>query len=128
LREQERAAEVVRRVAIFLRTLTDKDIDDLVAGRVRLTLAAPPAKRSTPRTVEKIDIEALRRELSTKATREDGMSLLDSLGLTRESLRQVAATLDIPTPKTDTVARLKDRIIEATIGYRLRSEAIRNTD
>jgi hypothetical protein len=128
--EQEKAAEVLRKVATFLRGLTEDEIDDLLAGRTRLTLVGRSTRKPVSRTsvTPELDVDALRRELTAKATREEGMSLLNSLSPTRETLRQIASAIDIPAPKTDTVERLKERIIEATIGYRLRSQAIRNSD
>jgi hypothetical protein len=130
LQEIEKTAEVLRRVSNFLRTLTDDQVDDLISGRVRLTLTNGPSRKSLAkrRDVAALDINHLREDLTAKSTREEGIDLLESLGLTRESLREIATAMDLPTPKTDTVARLKDRIVEATIGYRLRSSAIRSGD
>lgn len=127
--EQDRTIEILRRVALFLKGLTEEEAEDLANGRVRLELVGRPSRRhiSKDSSAEALDIEALCKELAVKATREEGMTLLDSLNLTRESLRRVAAAVDAPTPKTDTVQRLKERIVEATIGYRLRSKAIRNS-
>ncbi len=125
--EQEKTAEVLRRVSLFLRTLTDGQVDDLITGRARINLVTIAASKSTTkaRGIKELDIHRLREELGNKSTREEGMTVLENLSLTRESLRRVAAAMDLPTPRTDTVARLKERIVEATIGYKLRSKAIR---
>jgi len=127
LQEQERAAEILRRTAQFLRTLTEDEIDDLITGKARLMLTTPTSRRPPRGNAAGVpDIDGLRQELGSKASRDDGLAYLDELSLNRESLRQVAVALDLPTPRTDTVARLKDRIVEATIGYKLRSKAIRH--
>jgi len=128
--EIDRAAEVLRRVSNFLMTLTDDQVDDLIAGQVRITLTPGSRKKShsRPLSIAGSDVSRIRAELQSKATREEGITFLDSLVLTRESLRVIAVALDLPTPRTDTVAKLKDRIIDATIGYRLRSDAIRSRD
>jgi hypothetical protein len=39
----------------------------------------------------------------------------------------LAAALDLPAMKSDTVDRLRNRIVEAVIGYKLRSSAVRGS-
>lgn len=128
--EAIKSTEVLRKIADFLRTLTDDQIDDVITGKVKLTLTSSRDKRVSvkPRSIDESDIIHIREELVSKHTREEGIALLDNLELTRESLKDIAVAMDLPTPKTDTVSRLKDRIVEATIGYRLRSNAIRSRD
>jgi hypothetical protein len=124
----EKAAQVLLRVSNFLRSLTEEQIDDLMTGRVSLTLTSQPAKRRQRKRLSVTEIERVRTELQTRSSREAGIEYLDNLSLTKETLREIASALDLPTPRDDTIARLKDRIVEATIGYRLRSDAIRSRD
>lgn len=126
----DRSAEILRRVSNFLRTLTEAQIDDLIEGRVKITLTGNPrrAQSAKARSSSEEDIERIINELTSKSTRAEGIALLDSLGLTRTSLRDIALAMKLPVPRTDTVDDLKDRIVEATIGYRLRSDAIREPD
>ncbi|SRR6266851_6616361 len=126
--EVSRTAEVLRRVSNFLRTLSDDQIEDLIAGRVNLTLAPEPGRRRQRSKVDTPDVSMIQAELQSRMSREEGMEYLESLSLTRPSLQAIAAAMDLPTPRGDSVARLKERILEATIGYRLRSEAIRSRD
>lgn len=128
--EIDKTAEVLRRISNFLRTLTDDQIDDLITGKIKLTLTVNPERRArSPKSSRaKPDVTRIRQELMGMQTREEGTALLDSLSLTRYSLQEIAVAMDLPAPKTDTVDRLKDRIVEATIGYRLRSNAIRSAD
>lgn len=60
-----------------------------------------------------------------KTSREEGIAHLDDLGLSRAGLEKLARALDLPVGRSDRVDRLKERIVEATIGYRLRSGAIK---
>lgn len=127
MQEVEKTAEILRKVSNFLRTLTDEQIDDLISGRVKLALTGSSRRKisSKRQSLSAPEISGIIEELSVKSTLEDGLAVLDDLALTRESLRQIASTMDLPTPKTDTVAKIKSRIVDATIGYRLRSNAIR---
>ena len=124
----EKTAQILLRVSNFLRSLTEEQIDDLITGQVSLTLTSQPAKRRQRKRLDAAEIERIRTELQAKSSREAGMEYLESLSLTREALREIAGALDLPMPRDDTIARLKDRVIEATIGYRLRSDAIRSRD
>jgi hypothetical protein len=126
----DRSAEILRRVSNFLRNLTEAQIDDLIEGRAKITLSGNPrrAQPAKARSSSKEDVERIINELASKSTRAEGVALLDSLGLTRASLRDIALAMKLPAPRTDTVDDLKDRIVDATIGYRLRSDAIREPD
>ena len=57
--------------------------------------------------------------------RDEGQAFLDGLRLSKLELQELAGSLDMPVSKSDTVGKLKDLVIEATIGFRLRSNAIR---
>jgi hypothetical protein len=127
----EHSTELLHQVGIFLQSLTPDQVDDIVSGRSRITLS----KRRGTSTAKAhddsqpvIDYEALGNELSSKASREEGYSLLDDAGLNRSNLQKLARTLDIPVLKSDNMERIRDRVIEATIGYRLRSGAIRGDE
>jgi len=56
------------------------------------------------------------------------LAVLLELAPLRAELKALATDMDLPVPKSDTVGRLRDRIVEATIGFRLRSQAIRSVD
>jgi hypothetical protein len=59
------------------------------------------------------------------SSREQGAQHLLSAAPTKTALQEVARYLDLPVRKSETIAELRERIVEATIGYRLRSRAIR---
>ncbi|WP_329218842.1 hypothetical protein OG352_20815 [Streptomyces sp. NBC_01485] len=119
--------EVLKQISNLLRRLTSEEIDALVTGQARLVCESLPrkgyTKRSSPSDLPN-PVE-VRAALSAMDSREKGYAYLEELGLNREKLRTLASALDLPTFRSDTVDKTKDRIIEATIGYRIRSEAIR---
>ena len=59
-------------------------------------------------------------------SREDGFKLLVDKCSSRLDLEVLARKLDIPFTKKDIIEKLKDKIIEGTIGFRLRSQAIQD--
>lgn len=64
------------------------------------------------------------KELQNHGTREDGLVFLSSNSLTKKELEQLAKSLDVLILRQDKVEQIKDKIIEATIGAVLRSNAI----
>jgi hypothetical protein len=113
-----------------VRTWNDADIAAFIAGESELTIraSARPARRKSTASVDQDRVNDVRRALEAMDTREAGSEYLERMALGREGLRTLAAGLDLPINRSDTVERLRNRIIEALIGYRLRSSAIRGTE
>jgi hypothetical protein len=122
------SVDILQQLATFLRSLTPEEAEDLAQGRTRLTLASRPPKRAASRELPSEQVPEVIRELSRLSTREEGAAYLREVVPTRTNLAQVAVAMDIPVPKADTVSKLRERIVEAAIGYRLRSDAIRGTN
>jgi hypothetical protein len=71
------------------------------------------------------DLPKLAEELRALNSRDEGHTLLSSASLTRRELEKLGRLLETPILKTDNMERLTERIIEASIGSRLSSAAIR---
>ena len=66
-------------------------------------------------------------ESLTKArSRDEAKELLKDFK--RASLKELAKKIDIPLQSNDSVDKIKERIIESTVGFRLRSQAIQSAD
>ncbi|MGA5817223.1 hypothetical protein ACPC54_05095 [Kitasatospora sp. NPDC094028] len=118
---------MLEQVGAFLQSLSPEQVEDLLAGRARIALVKRPAPRETkpPSGAPGVDLDRLRAELSAATSREAGEEHLESRKLTRTDLQALARALDIPVRKGDNMSAIKEGIVEATIGYRLRSGAIR---
>lgn len=75
-----------------------------------------------------LDISRLVSDLSAFDSRERALHHLIEVASTRVQVERVARFLDIPIAKHDKVEMLRDRVIEATVGSRLRSIAIKGTE
>lgn len=73
------------------------------------------------------NVEDVINEITALGSRQDAQAVLDSRYSTRKSLEPIARRLDIPIAKQDKVEVLRDKIIEATVGARIRSQAIQGT-
>ncbi len=66
-------------------------------------------------------------QISALSSRQEAQALLDSKFSSKKVLELIARKLDIPINRQDKVEDLRDKIVEATVGARIRSQAIQGT-
>jgi len=74
------------------------------------------------------DLTEFISKLTNFSSREEAQRFLDTTCSTRKALEPIARSLDIPVLKQDKVDVLRDKIIEATVGARIRSQAIQGSN
>lgn len=123
---------VLQRVSEFLADLPEEHLEDLAAGRARLTFI--PDGATTPRTPSRsrakpsrtaepsVDVSVHQAALSQMQSRDDGRAYLDALKV-KPDLVSLARLLGLGVSGAKAV--LIDRIVERLIGARLNSAAIR---
>lgn len=127
----ELAAALFKQLARSLDSLTPEDRDSILRGESTLRLVVEPKqkpKRSVVSPTEDFDIETILSRLGACQSREEARRVMEDLGLSKSALRQLTKVLDLPSQKDDSVPRFIDRIIEGTVGFRLRSHAIQGRD
>lgn len=120
-------AQLFRRLAREMEFLSDVDLERLINER-RNILSPPnsnPPEKFQLKTTSPLDIERVKQKLLELTDREQGERLLSSEVKNRVDLAKLARAIDVPVTKRHTVAQITDKIIEATIGYKTRSAAIR---
>ena len=124
----ELAVRVLRQVAEKLQALSADECEAVLAGDSALTIMVKERRAESGRLSTKSArpevMAEMRQRLDEFSTREDGAGYLRQRGLTKRELEQLARSLDLPVLKSDTAEKLLNKIIEATIGFRLRSEAV----
>nr|VFJ91327.1 MAG: hypothetical protein BECKLFY1418B_GA0070995_102518 [Candidatus Kentron sp. LFY]VFJ93291.1 MAG: hypothetical protein BECKLFY1418A_GA0070994_103030 [Candidatus Kentron sp. LFY] len=126
-------AKVLTKIAQAVRRLDESEIEKLLAGdfRVELVLGAREKRHNknavNPDADAEKDISDVARRLRSLDDRDEGRFILEQRVPNKDLLTRLVRYLDLPLHKQETTERLKDKIIEATIGYRLRSRAIRGT-
>jgi len=123
-------AKLLRRLADDLLSLPDADYRDLLDGRLHLAFSrkgtSQPRKKCRDAIMaDKHALADIAAELQQLSDREAGLSLVRRRCRTKTCLEQIARFLDLPVRREDTTEALQEKIIEATIGFRLRSQAIR---
>jgi hypothetical protein len=115
-------AEILRRLADYIDTHPDESLKPILQDAVRLTRKNQSPEQKKPLDVEEANrIAALLREIPS---REEGLALLQARISNRRTLEAMARFFNLPVQRDDTVERLREKIVENTIGARLRSEAI----
>lgn len=126
--DREAASLLLRELAKKVRELSEEEWTAISRGafRVRIELTGKPTRRIVPPSPN-FNAEGVAATLRDLDTIDAGMSLLARECPTRDDLVRLARYIDVPAEKRDTIERLRERIVDGTIGYRLRSEAIRGT-
>lgn len=123
------ALSVLRLMTKLMSTMTAEELEALASGNARLTIIHKSGIKSPIssdiNTSPAVDLEQLKSQLSVAETTDAGFSILNEAKLTRIELGKVARSLDLPVLKQDSVRRLEEKIIEALIGSRLNSRAVR---
>ncbi|NQZ33361.1 MAG: hypothetical protein HRU06_18995 [Oceanospirillaceae bacterium] len=110
-----------------VRALSEEDIRRVLLGENELILSVAEKKsaNSNKITPVEIDVEKILGSLNEAKDRDTALDLLSSINKT--SLEQVARALDIAIQRTDKIDTLRRKIVEYTVGARLRSSAIQGT-
>ncbi len=126
--EKDVVAAVLRKVADAIKNLDARDWGSVVEGNFKLEISVPLARESHPESeagaLSESDLADIARMLNEAASRDAGQAVLDARSPSKDGLLQLARHLDVRAQKRDPNDKIRDRIIEATIGFRLRSRAV----
>ncbi|ELO1026028.1 TPA: hypothetical protein OUI97_003642 [Pseudomonas aeruginosa] len=119
----------LRRLSSVLLRLSDQDLIKLSDSSydIEIKFIKKKSKESSPNEIE-VDLDDIVRKLTSSSSREVALDFLHQNYKSKKPLELIARKLDIPILKQDKADSLRDKIVEATAGARLRSEAIKGTD
>lgn len=119
------AATALRRVAAALERMSEEDISRLNEPGTEIEIRVLRRRsKDEPISEATLDLADIVTKLTRSESRSDASKFLEDSFGTKKTLEQIARHLDVLVSKQDKVETLRDRIIEATVGARLRSEAI----
>jgi hypothetical protein len=119
-------ASALRRLAAALERMSDEEIARLnePGTEIEIKVLRRRSRDEELAPEARLDLTDIVAKLTTAASRYDASKFLDDSFGTKKALEQIARHLDVVVSKQDKVETLRDKIIEATVGARLRSEAI----
>lgn len=114
--------------------LSSEDVAKLNSGDYELTLKIEKAKRQnkfskkSASTLTDEVIEEVTESLNLAKTREEGLEVIDKHLKLKSDLESFAKTIDVAVMKSDRVEKIRNSIVDATVGARLRSGAIQGKE
>lgn len=120
---------VFRRILEALDGLSHEELQRLVDPQYSIEIRAV-RRRSKDESHVVIGVEEITATVQTLtkfASRQEAYSFLDTRFPTKKNLEVIARSLDIPIIRQDKVEDLRDKIVEATVGAKIRSQAIQGT-
>ena len=121
---------LLRRIARQIQAMNDEDVERLIAGeKFEIRLSEKRSRKSgrSPSCSED-ELDLLRRNLLKARSREIAREMIDQKLHKKADLFALARTLEIPMPKNATSEHLKERLVEATVGFRVRADAVRGVN
>lgn len=111
-----------------LEKLDNTEFEKVLSGElgVEVRVAGEPHEKKPKqrKQVSSGELERLHSALRKVDTREQARRLIDDALQTKDELSQLARILDIPVPRNASIEHLKARLVEATVGFRIRSAAV----
>jgi hypothetical protein len=122
-------------LANILRTIADaieksgidefEDFDVEIKPK-KMRSGLPDEHRATKKaSMTSTEVENYLDQLTMAQTREAASEIIDKLNFTRKELEALARTRSVHVTKDDNVQRIKEKLVEAIVGSRLNSLAIR---
>lgn len=110
----------------FVERLTASDISNLSDGKKRLSIELVDWKKSSNEKISSINLQEIADSITKINSREDAEELVKDFK--KADLLRLVKILDIPVQGNEDIVRLKEKIIESTVGFKLRSQAIQSID
>lgn len=124
---KQQVVALLRNVARQLQTMDESTLERVLAGGFRIDADLPDKRKPAAKQAACSDqqIDELKAALSKIDNHEEARRLIGDSLCSRAQLVCFARALDVPTPSRSTSDQLRDRLVEATVGFRVRSAAIR---
>lgn len=122
-------AMLLRELSIKIKKLSHSDITNVIEGKAEILLqVANKDQVSKGKIPAELMLDKYAQNLNNITSREEGISYLKTHLKNKTQLKVLAKHLDILISKSDKIDHIVEKIIDSTIGYRLRSAAIQNSD
>jgi hypothetical protein len=120
-------SKVFDMLAKEIEKFSETELIDISSGKAKLKIEIVKYKSTTSDpTRSEINMSELKSALDSLQSREEVLQYLNEHCKTKKELTLIAKAVDVHVQKSDKVDQLKEKIIESTIGFKLRSAAIQN--
>ncbi|MDN0076249.1 hypothetical protein QU481_15285 [Crenobacter sp. SG2303] len=123
-------SELLIRFADSIRNLSDDEINKILVGTHSLEIKITKNRMGIKGEVqpEVVDVVSAAQKLSEFSDRAAAGDYLRELAKNKRKLELIARHLDVAVSRQDKSEDIVDKIVESTVGARLRSAAIRGSE
>ena len=116
----------MERFLAFLNKLPQALVKEIENGEKRIDINVVPSskKQDEPILQNSVVVSESISFLNSMQSREEAYSYISSSDLKKADLEAICKQLDLPFTKKENIKALQEKIIEGTVGYKLRSQAI----
>lgn len=108
----------------FISKMNEQTLEKIINGEYKLTyIKLYKLKESNDNNVK---VNVVYEKIRTAKTREDAKSILIDSKLTKDNLLILGKYLDIKIPKSNTKAKIIDKLVEIYVGGKIDKESIVN--
>ena len=108
----------------FISKMNEQTLEKIINGEYKLTyIKLDKLKESNDNNVK---VNVVYEKIRTAKTREDAKSILIDSKLTKDNLLILGKDLDIKIPKSNTKAKIIDKLVEIYVGGKIDKESIVN--
>ena len=124
---KQQVVALFRNFARQIQAMDEETLNRVLEGGFRIDTNLPSKSKPTrgKSTCSDEQLRELKATLSKIDSHEEARLAISSSFGSRAQMVSFARALDIPTPKNATSEEIKDLLVEATVGFRVRSAAIR---
>lgn len=116
----------MERFLAFLNKLPQAVVKEIENGekRIEINVISTPKESDEPILQNSVVVSESISLLNSMQSREEAYSYMSSSDLKKADLEAICKQLDLPLTKKENIKTLQEKIIEGTVGYKLRSQAI----
>lgn len=126
--EKNIIADLLRELSKRVNALDDQAFGRLLRGdaqvEIKICTTVQDKRRLKKEIISDSRMSEILSVLESMDSRDKGYKILKEECKTKDDLIRLSKYLDLPVLKSDKVEQIRERILEATIGYRIRSAAI----
>lgn len=116
----------MERFLAFLNKLPQTMVKEIENGekRIEINVISTSKEPDEPIQQNSVVVSESISLLNSMQSREEAYSYLSSSDLKKNDLEAICKQLDLPFTKKENIKALQEKILEGTVGYKLRSQAI----